>query len=722
MHALRRYRCSAWLYLGLALTGNAIAEQPASEQRIIVKWKTNQGRSQAQAFAETSDRVRVLAGVELQSGRQIDSRREVVRFDKELSIVGFRAALETLRTQANVEYAVTDERRHALLVPNDSNFSGQWYLQSTEPAAINAQATWDVANVTAQSANVTVAVIDTGKLDHPDLATKYFTGYDFVSGETGGTFLTANDDDGRDSDPSDPGDWIDEDDLQKTLFEDCDESPSSWHGTRVGGIIGAIPNNGVGITGTGWNAKLLPVRAIGKCGGWDSDILAATEWAAGLSVAGAPANAHPAKIINLSLGGSGTCNAAYADTVGRVRNAGALIVASAGNDGGPVNAPANCSGVIGVAGLRNAGTKVGFSSLGSGVAIAAPAGNCVNTSGACLFSIDTTSNTGTTTPGTNSYTDQYSYNVGTSFSAPIVSGTLALMFAANPGLSAEMAQSRLLASATAFPATANLENCHVPAGSDDLQESECNCTTSTCGTGMVNALKAAQFATQSLVAFIRGASTAGVNQQIVLDGTGSSTLGTGPLSYAWSATSGTLSSPSTTSTIFTAPATAGTSIVTLTVSDGVNTPATHDFTITTYSEPSVAIAGATTATGGLSITLIATATTADSTPATYVWSVIAGSATLSGANQADVTAILPNNAQTLTLRVTATDAYGNTASADHTVTVSGTLLGGGTGSSTTAPTSSDSGGGGVFTWLGLMALGLLALRRHSSRDFRRAMN
>ncbi len=115
---------------------------------------------------------------------------------------------------------------------------------------------------------------------------------------------------------------------------------------------------------------------------------------------------------------------------------GVLVVASAGNESGPVDIPANCSGVLAVAGLRNVGTKVGYSSLGPEVGIGAPAGNCVNsTAGApCLRSIDTTVNEGLTTPAASGYTDQTNSNLGTSFSAPIVSGIAALMRAANANL------------------------------------------------------------------------------------------------------------------------------------------------------------------------------------------------------------------------------------------------------------------------------------------------
>src|SRR5262249_20126029 len=155
-------------------------------------------------------------------------------------------------------------------------------------------------------------------------------------------------------------------------------APSSWHGTRVAGILGAITNNGVGVAGLTWSPQILPVRALGKCGGLDSDIIAGMLWAGGIAVSGAPNNPSPARIINMSLGGAGGCLGSYRDAIGQLTALGVLVVASAGNEGGPVDTPANCPGVAGIAGLRQAGTKVGYSSLGPQIALGAPAGNCGN--------------------------------------------------------------------------------------------------------------------------------------------------------------------------------------------------------------------------------------------------------------------------------------------------------------------------------------------------------
>jgi serine protease len=253
------------------------------------------------------------------------------------------------------------------------------------------------------------------------------------------------------------------------------------------GILGAITNNNAGIAGMTWNPYLLPVRALGKCGGFDSDIIAGMQWAAGMSVTGVPDNPYTADIINLSLGGSGTCTSDYQNLINMLTTMGVLVVASAGNETGPVDVPGNCTGVLAVVGLRNVGTKVGYSSFGSEAGIAAPAGNCVNTTGPCLRSIDTTTNFGLTTPGTNGYTDETNSNLGTSFSAPIVSGIAALMRAVNANLTPPQLIARMESSASVFPAnTGNLPVCP----NTDPSSGQCSCVAGQCGAGMVNALSA----------------------------------------------------------------------------------------------------------------------------------------------------------------------------------------------------------------------------------------
>ena len=503
--------------------------------------------------------------------------------------------LARLQADPSVEYAVADERRYPLALPSDPLFTGQWYLQNTQPAAIDAQTAWDT---TTGRNDLVIADVDTGiRYDHPDLKSstlsRLLPGYDFISDPA-----VANDGDGRDSDASDPGDWVSSSDLQNSTFANCTVSNSSWHGTRVVGILGAITNNATGIAGITWQGKILPVRALGKCGGLDSDILDAMRWAAGLHVNGVPDNPSPAQIINLSLGSTGSCTAAQQQVINELLADGVLIVASAGNEGGPVDAPANCNGVAGVAGLRNVGTKVGFSSLGPQVALSAPGGNCVNTSGACLFSLDTTSNTGTTVPAASTYTDQINPNLGTSFSAPMVSAIAGLMMSVNGNLMPAQLIARLREGTKPFPVSSDstVPTCHVPAGPSDLQTAECNCTTQTCGAGMANAPGAVNAALRPIAAVAVPASVS-AGQNVVLRASGSAAAcGHSISSYSW--TNLTTQDPIQGANTSTATVVAsGNFTVRLTVTDDAGRQDTADVVISTSSATTSAPAIATNALG-----------------------------------------------------------------------------------------------------------------------------
>ncbi len=502
-----------------------------------------------QAHTAPSD-VAALAqrtGVALQNSRQITPSMHVLLLPRMLYGADVEATLARLRADPAVAFADVDARRYALSVPNDPLYpptptaadpaSGQWYLNtpSSNPITLESNSTFDLSatdaisawNITTGSTGVVIADVDTGvRFDHPDLLRagptslgsgfggRLLPGYDFVgedqSATTGdylGTYLIANDGDGWDPDPSDPGDWISNADLSNALFSGDTAESSSWHGTRVVGVYGAIANNDTGVAGLTWGPWILPVRALGKGGGYDSDIIAGVQWAAGMPVNGVPNNPYPADIINLSLGGgTDTCPSDYQSALSQVTALGVLIVVAAGNGGTPgdtadsVEAPAACSasvaGVIAVAGLRNVGTKVGYSSFGAEVGVAAPAGNCVQTSGDCLRSIDTTTNLGSTVPGTDSYTNELNPNLGTSFATPIVSGIAGLMRSVNANLTPAQLVARLESSATAFPAaTGNVPVCP----NNDASSGECSCPPSgQCGTGMVNALSAVNAALQPI--------------------------------------------------------------------------------------------------------------------------------------------------------------------------------------------------------------------------------
>jgi serine protease len=510
----------------------------ATPDNAAIKMVKVRARAQAieitQAQTSKADVVNLAlrTGVAVAASRQVTPNMHVMFLPVTLYGADVTAALAQLRADASVEFAEIDQRRYAhSLPPNDplyspsANATGQWYMltpssltATSDAAATDAISAW---GITQGSTGTVIADVDNGiRFDHPDLLRAGFggrllPGYDFVNEDINrtnsaqlGTFLIANDGDGWDPDPTDPGDWVSTADMMNTTVfppTDCGDpnsSPvdgptnSSWHGTRVVGVLGAITNNSTGIAGMTWNPYILPVRALGKCGGFDSDIMAGMEWAAGMHLNEVPDNPYPADIINLSLGGAGSCPSGYQSIITQLTQMGVLVVASAGNESGPVDAPGNCAGVLAVAGLRNVGTKVGYSSLGPEVGIGAPAGNCVNTVGACLRSIDTTSNSGTTVPGSSIYTDQNNVNLGTSFSAPIVSGIAALMRAVNANLTPPQLIARIKSSATPYPAPAGVQVC----SNTTTSSVECACTTATCGAGMVNALHAVQAAQNPIAA------------------------------------------------------------------------------------------------------------------------------------------------------------------------------------------------------------------------------
>jgi len=493
--------------------------------RVIVKIKSDSPLLPKAAISGGTQRPRHAKalgdrlGVTMTDGEAVSERSQVIF----ASGITSAELAQRLAREADVEYAVPDERRHVLTAPNDPLYAngvpgtgpavGQWYLRAPSGAvtsSIDIEPAW---NVTLGDPTVVVADIDTGvRFDHPDLLSvvaggKLLPGYDMIANA-----LVGNDGDGRDADASDPGDWITAAEANNHFgfFYSCTPfdpgtgkyaaEDSTWHGTQVSGILAALTNNGIGMAGVGPNVRVLPVRALGKCGGFDSDIIAGMRWAAGLAVPGVPANPTPARVINMSLGGTGSCPAAYTDAIGEVTAAGAVIVVSAGNSAGhALTSPANCPGVIAVAALRHVGDKVGFSDLGLDVAISAPGGNCVNiTAGSpCLYPILTTSDAGTTTPVGPIYTDSFNPSLGTSFAAPMVSGTAALMLSVQPTLTPQQVRQALQATARPFPTTGGdngdgtpVPVCNVPqydALGTPIDQLQCYCTTFTCGAGMLNA-------------------------------------------------------------------------------------------------------------------------------------------------------------------------------------------------------------------------------------------
>ncbi|MET0349344.1 MAG: S8 family serine peptidase, partial [Rhizobacter sp.] len=498
------------------------------------------------------------------------------------------------------------------------------------------------------------------------------------------------------------------------------------------GLVGAAWNNGIGMAGLAPGVKVLPVRVLGKCGGYDSDIVAGMRWAAGLSVAGVPANPNPARVLNMSLGGTGTCGSVYSDAVNEVTNAGAVVVVAAGNSSGhAVSVPANCTGVVAVAGLRHIGTKVGFSDVGPEVTISAPGGNCVNETGSCLYPILSTTNAGKTTPvaASAAYTNGTNYAVGTSFSAPLVAGTVALMLSTDASLTPAQIKTVLRATARPFPTTgagAGVAACHAPNGVDQV---ECYCTTSTCGAGMLDVAaavqKAGHISSSGNVEAVATASPARPDPGNVVTLSMADSLFGLNRSYAsasWSIVDGGgivqgFLEGNTGQSVKVQPSGNGSFTVRVNVVDDQGGFDTADVTVL-VDALSVSVSPATSAlkVGETAMLVADDLITGPNRKVTYGWSIVQGAslATLSGVLTDDTVTVVPQAAGTVKVRLTVTNDLGKSVTADWTGTITSAA------STSSAATDSGSGGGGggavsLFELLcGLALLGALRLTRRGA--------
>ncbi len=404
-----------------------------THQRFIVKYRQDSRQAAGDAALQKTlvSAARALptrAGksVGVQHMRRLAVGADVVRADAKLDRVEAETLMRKLAADPNVEYVEVDRLNTIRLTPNDTRYGEQWGYSGTY--GIKANQAWDVTN----GAGSVVAVLDTGITAHSDLAANLLPGYDFINDTT-----VSNDGNGRDNDPSDPGDWVSANQCGGTHAAQS----SSWHGTHVAGTIAAVTNNAKGVAGVAYGAKIVPVRVLGTCGGYDSDIADAIIWASGGTVSGVPANANPAEVINLSLGGSGACGSTTQAAINGAVSRGTTLVIAAGNDNTNVSnaSPANCNNVIAVASTTSTGARSSFSNYGALIDIAAPGSNILSTL-----------NSGTTTPGAESYA---AYN-GTSMATPHVAGVVALLQAVSttPKTPAQV-EALIKANVTPFPST-----------------------------------------------------------------------------------------------------------------------------------------------------------------------------------------------------------------------------------------------------------------------------
>ena len=318
-------------------------------------------------------------------------------------------AIKQLAKQPGVRYAEPNYILKPSAVPNDQFYNFQWHYP-----LINLPQAWDI---TTGSSAVIVAVIDTGVLlAHPDLQGQLLGGYDFISDPS-----RARDGNGRDSNPNDVGDR-------------CCNGSSSFHGTHVAGTIAAATNNGTGVAGVAWNARIMPLRVLGQGGGTSDDINQAILYAARLTNGSGTLPAQRADIINMSLG-CACFSQADQDVVTQARNQGVIIIAAAGNEaqkGNPIGYPAAYNGVVSVGAVAMDKTRAPYSSFNAFVDIAAPGGDTSrdqNGDGYFDGVLSTLGNDSSSVLGFN-----YQFYDGTSMAAPHVAGVAALMKAVNPGL------------------------------------------------------------------------------------------------------------------------------------------------------------------------------------------------------------------------------------------------------------------------------------------------
>ncbi|MFM9881838.1 MAG: S8 family peptidase [Burkholderiales bacterium] len=429
--------------------------------------------------ADRSRSLSITARTTLTPIRRTGSGAQVVRLNHDMELSAVEAIVARLQMDPAVAHAEPDRRKLPLAVPTDPGYRpasgglGQWNLRGGL-GGINAEPAWSISQ---GSPSIVIAVLDTGLLPDLEFSDRTFPGaggvpfygYDFISEDGPGLFLTANDGGPRDPDARDPGNWITAVEAGTPPFTDCPVAQDSdWHGTHTTGIIAANANNGNHITGIDWNAKIVPVRVLGKCGGYTADIIDGVRWAAGLSVPGVLANTHPANIINMSLGGIGACSAEEQLAINQALaqpNLKAIVTAAGNNDPGRSSlntAPGNCTNVVTVAASDYYGSRAHYSSGGVNVVLSAPGGDFLANpppgSSSDELGILSIRNRGSTNPTPSP--SELVYFVGTSEAAAHVSGVVGLMLARNPTLTPYQVYLILRTNARAFPdSTCNIATC-----------------------------------------------------------------------------------------------------------------------------------------------------------------------------------------------------------------------------------------------------------------------
>ncbi len=533
-----RSRLASWACgLGLALGASAWA-QPVTAPGDAARPRLALGLIVKLKDAQTSSVVRLPASVRPSDSAQAQRMRmaaaanrkrvsflvqkptafgaQVIHQGRYTTVAEAEAEAARLRLDPDVEWvAVNQMERPAAGVsfpasPATAYASHVWMQRRGDvgsgPGVAGFRTAWDRLNGASVTLSpVVVAVLDTGKLSHADLDGRTLSGYDFVS-----EVEFARDGNGLDADPTDPGDYLTatEYNINPSLYgSDCTAHDSSWHGTAVMSMLTPLATSSVmgpaALSMLPANiARVLPVRIGGTCGALVSDIIEGMLWAAGVDYQGSPArNPNPARVINISFGGSGNCQSSgsgdtlYRNTVSTLRTKGALVVASAGNGDGSATAqgyvgatrPASCPGVMAVTSLRYDGSKAEYANTvdgrfsASGYYGLSVAGG--DASASPNQTLNLLSDIGPTTAQGIALESNIGYvSEGTSFAAPQVAAVAALVLTVAPALSVDDLANLLLDSASPHTTTA------APACSlAGATVGHCSCTTAACGRGVLDA-------------------------------------------------------------------------------------------------------------------------------------------------------------------------------------------------------------------------------------------
>lgn len=364
--------------------------------RLIVTFNATENKAEQAATLSNLDNADLVKSEELMKNTSV----LIATGDEE-------QAIKELEDTPGVKTVTIDRKNTFAREPNDEKGTVGWQYHLgtwSSDYGINARSAWDV---TTGSSEINVAVIDTGKIEHPDLVGKWLPGWDFVQ---------------DDNNPTDPG------------LTPGDTDTSGWHGTLIAGVIAANTNNSIGVAGVNWNAKITPVRTGGGDGSYTSDMILGIRWAAGLPVAGTTLNPNPAEVINLSMGSDETCQSDVQAAINEAVATGALVVVAAGNESQFTAgvSPANCNNVVTVGATDQNGGLASFSNYGSQIDVVAPGVGIMTTS--CY------------PQNTCTESNYYEAVDGTSFAAPIVAGVASLALSINPSLTPAQLETLLKAS------------------------------------------------------------------------------------------------------------------------------------------------------------------------------------------------------------------------------------------------------------------------------------